>query len=178
MLILGMLILVLGLLFGCSLPRPIATEEGNQPTATQAAQATQKPTPTPEPQAKELTFGDTFDFDGFTITLGTAVEWDTVQNQFSDLDGADVIKLPIHIVNNSGETGSLNMFYIKKFGSKGTALESVGSYFDGEIDYAGEMRPGAEMDSFMAILYDGDGDYYIEFDNYSENLEVKLPIAK
>lgn len=165
---------------GCSGPKPQVPEEESvdKPAVTQRAKATSRPTPTPVPAAKELSFGDTFAFDGFTITLGTEMEWDVLDNQFSDLDGADVMKLPIHLVNNSGETGSLNMFYIKKYGSKGTTLDSVGAYFDGEVNFAGDMRSGAEMDTFMAILYDGDGDYYIEFDNYKEKIEVKLPVVK
>ena len=72
------------------------------------------------------------------------------------------------------------MFYYKFFGSKGNELDSVGSYFsdEGDIDSAKEMRPGSSQNTHMHILYDGDGDYYINFDNFHEKLEVKIPIVK
>lgn len=52
------------------------------------------------------------------------------------------------------------MFYYDLFGSKGTKLDGVSSYFDNNIDY------------------DGDGKYSIDFDNYSQEVSLKFDIIK
>ena len=132
---------------------------------------------------KELTFGSTFVFDDLEITIGNAedVTWDKVDNQFSDKNGADVIVLPVTVKNLKDESHSLNMFYYKFYGSAGTELESVSSYFsDSDIGFAGDMRTGASITSAFHLVYDGDGDYYIEFSGWiaSDKIEVKLPITK
>lgn len=126
----------------------------------------------------EMTFGSTFEFDGVQIQMGDTYEWVVVENQFADSNGADAIKLPITVTNLSDETHGLNMFYFTVYGSAGTKLDNISAYFDNDISWEGEMRSGATLEAYMHILYDGDGDYYIEFDNYSEKIEVKLPIAK
>lgn len=102
----------------------------------------------------------------------------TVENQYSDHNGASVVAIPITVVNNSDETKGLNMFYFKVFGSNGTELDTISTYFtESDIEWAGEARSGATMESTMHILYDGDGEYVIEFDNFAEQVEVKLPIT-
>ncbi|WP_040196505.1 lipoprotein [Candidatus Soleaferrea massiliensis] len=126
----------------------------------------------------ELTYDTPFAFDGFEITFGSGVEWTKLDNQFSDLDGADVVKIPMKITNKSGETKALNLFYYSIYGSKGTKQDSISVYFDDDIGLASDMRDGASQDSYMHILYDGDGDYFVEFNNFTEKLEVKLPIQK
>lgn len=132
---------------------------------------------------KELTFGSTFEFDDLEITIGTEIGWTAVDNQFSDHNGADVIALPITIKNLKDETHGLNMFYYDFYGSNGTKLDSVSSYFmDEEVGFAAgadSLRSGATEEAKMFILYDGDGDYYIEFSTMlGSPTEVKLPIAK
>lgn len=127
---------------------------------------------------EEYTFGSSFEFDDLEITLGSNFSMITLDNQLSDLDGNNVIKLPIKVKNLSDETHGLNMFYFKFYGSKGTELDSVSAYFDDDVSWSGEMRPDSELETNMHILYDGDGDYYIELDNYSTKIEVKLPITK
>ena len=131
-----------------------------------------------EPEDTTLAFDTPFSFDGFEVTLGSGIEWTMVDNEFSEYYGADVIKVPITIVNNNSETTRFNSFYYTFFGSKGVELDIVSAYFDDDVSDIGELRPGATSSAYMHILYDGDGDYYISFDNYSEELEIKLPIAK
>lgn len=149
------------------------TDSGNQQQT-----ASNEPTPTPEPEEKELSYGDTFTFDGFEITISDSIEWGVVENRFSDHNGSDVALVPVHVKNNSGETGKINMFNIKYFGSQGTELDVVSAYFDNCIDFAGDLRDGAEYDTYLTLLYDGDGDYYVVFENFTESVEAKLPITK
>lgn len=138
---------------------------------------------TTEAESKELTFGSTFVFDDLEITIGNEedVTWDKIDNEFSDKNGADVIVLPVTVKNLKDESHSLNMFYYKIYGSAGTEADTASAYFsDSDIEYAGDMRSGASVTSAFHIVYDGDGDYYIEFSELfaSDKIEVKLPIAK
>jgi hypothetical protein len=128
----------------------------------------------------KFNLGDTFTFDNLEITLGTNIEWSVVVNQFSDKNGSDVIKLPITVKNLKDETHGLNMFYFTFFGPDGTKLDSVSSFFmDDSIDFAGDMRSGAIQNAFMYILYDGNGDYFVEFSMlFGNTIEVKVPIQK
>lgn len=133
---------------------------------------------TTKEEKKSFTLGDTFTFDNFEITLGKSITTDTVKNQFSDHNGESVIVVPATIKNIGDETDSLNMFYIEYYGSKGTSVDGVSSYFKNSIEDAGNMRPGASMDVFVYILYDGDGVYGIDFDNYSETKTVEFKVTK
>jgi len=127
-------------------------------------------------ETKELTFGSDIDLDGYTINFSNNYSIVTLENQFSELNGANIVRIPVHVKNNSGETGNINMFYLKYFGSKGTQLDGVSTYFDNSLEFAGELRNGAEYDAYVYMPYDGDGDYIVAFDNYKVYKEVVLPI--
>ena len=167
------------LLMGCSntaKPTDQKPNDNNNSENTPSSEPVNESTPEP---ASELTLGSTFSFDGFEITLYDTIEWDVLSNQFSDKDGSDVFLIPFHVKNNTEETGMLNPFYVKYFGSTGVSIDDISTYFDGSFGFSSdELRPGAEYDSKFALLYDGDGDYYIEFESFSEHLEVKIPVTK
>lgn len=130
------------------------------------------------PAQSELTFDVPFEFDGFSITFGSGVTTSVLDNQFSDLNGSTVVVVPMSVTNNSDETRALNMFYMKAFGPSGAELDDVSSYFmDNDVDWMGELRPGATAETTMHILYEGNGDYYVSFENFGESQEVRLPIA-
>lgn len=134
---------------------------------------------TEETQDLSNGFGTTITFDDLEITFGDTYNWTTVDNQFADYYGADIIELPIHITNIGNENKSLNIFYVKVFGSNGTELDEQGAYFDDlGLFYAGELRPGAEKDIALYIPYDGDGTYYVNFDNFRTEIEVGFEIQK
>lgn len=159
--------------------QPSNADNQQQPVAANPTpEPTSIPTPTSKPEKKELTYGDTFTFDGFELTIYDTIEWTSIVNKYSDYNGKEVVLIPVHIKNLSGETGTINMFYINLFGSAGTELDSVSTYFDNILGYSGDLRDGAEADVYLAVLYDGDGDYYVEFDSFGEKVEVKLPILK
>lgn len=124
------------------------------------------------------TLGNTFTFDGFTITIGRSYSFSTVNNQFSEYNGQYAILLPVTVTNNNSETDHLNMFCYDFFGSKGTELPSVAAYFDDSIDWAGDLRSGSTYTKNMCILYDGNGTYSIEFDNYSEKVNVEFTVSR
>lgn len=121
-----------------------------------------------------------FEFDELEITIGNEISFTTLDNEFSDLNGSDVVKVPITVKNKKDESHQLNMFYLKTFGTQGTQLDDVSSYFMDQdaIEFAGELMPEASYTKYLYFLYDGNGTYVIKFDNYSKKIEFKLDIQK
>ena len=155
---------------------PPSGDVSTAPPTTSGSNASGEATPTPAP-SKDKTFGDLIEFDDLEIVFSNEIIWTAVSNQFSDKNGMDVFLVPITIKNTKNETHGLNMFYYDLYGSKGTKLDGVGSFFDGEVGSAGNMRSGAIQEAVMAFLYDGDGDYFVEFSQiFGDTIEVRLPI--
>jgi hypothetical protein len=126
----------------------------------------------------ELTLGSTFNFDDLEITIGESLNWVKLTNSYSEYNNADVIEIPIKVKNLKDETHGLSFVYCSFYGSKGTKLEDVGAYFDNDAFKANKMRTGATREAHMHILYDGDGDYFLEIDNISDKFEIKIPVKK
>lgn len=124
------------------------------------------------------TLGDTFEFDGFEITFDKNYSFVTLNNQFSEHDGKDVVRLGATIKNNSGTTDSINMFFISYFGSNGTELDDVNYYFDENINEAGDLRDGSSYHKYFYFLYDGNGKYGIDFNNYVSKRTVEFDINR
>lgn len=122
--------------------------------------------------------GDTFEFDNLEITLGKDITYTTVTNQFSEYNGMDVIQIPITVKNLKNDTHGLNMFYYKAYGSQGSQLKTVSSFFDDGIDFAGDLRTGASYTKNMYFLYDGNGKYTIEFKKITKKIIVEFNIQK
>jgi len=157
----------------------ITTTEPEITTAAEITVAETTVIKTTEKIIKMPSYGDVIIFDDLEIVFGNDISWSKLSNQFSDKNDMDVFFIPIEIKNIKNETHSLNQFYYKQYGSKGTQLDSVGYYFDGEVSLSGNMRSGATIKSFMAFLYDGDGDYYVEFNTFlGKPLEVKLSVKQ
>lgn len=120
-----------------------------------------------------------FKFDDLEITISDDISFTTINNEFSDLNHKDIIVIPVTIKNLKDETHSLNMFFYKFYGSKGTGIDSASAYFmDESVDFGGELRAGATYTKNFYIAYDGNGDYYVEFNNFSQKIEIKIPINK
>lgn len=123
-------------------------------------------------------FDETFIFDSLEITIGSNYSFEVVKNRFSDYNNHTALKLPITVKNISNDTHGLNMFDYTCYGSNGTEVKGLGSYFDEDIDYAGDLRSGASYTKYMYFEYDGDGIYALEFDNYSTKVTVEFKIKK
>lgn len=123
--------------------------------------------------------GDTFTFDGFEITLSEEVTYTTVPNQFSEHYGKDVIRVAATVKNNNDETDSLSSFDYKFFGTQGAELGSLTYYFDDSVGQAGELRAGGSYEAAFYLLYDGNGTYAIEFDDwFDEKVSVEFEISR
>lgn len=127
---------------------------------------------------KKYNLGETFIFDGLELKFDDKYSFTTVNNKYSEHNGKSVIKLGVNVKNLSSEKNRLNMFFYKTFGTQGTELDSITAYFDDVVDYAGELKPGASYKTYFYILYDGNGEYSIDFDNYSEEMSVEFNVTK
>lgn len=126
----------------------------------------------------KYTLGDTIIFDDLELTFDKEYTFTSVENRFSDYNGKPVIKIGVNVKNLSSEKHYLNMFYYDFFGSQGTELDGVSSYFEEAVDDAGELKSGASYKKYFYILYDGNGTYSIDFDNYSQEISVEFEIVK
>lgn len=127
---------------------------------------------------KSIGLGETFIFDELEITLGKDISFTKIDNEYSDYYGKTVVKLPITVKNLKDETHSLNMFYYNVFGASGTETKSVTIYFDDGIDEAGDLRTGASYTKYMYFIYDQDGEYAIEFDDFVSKVTVEFDVKK
>lgn len=112
--------------------------------------------------------GDTFQFDGSNglveLTFEDNISFTHINNQFSELDGELVIVLPVTMTNIGDDVASLNLFDVTEFGSQGTSLESIDFLVDGDdIRWGSEILPGASLESYFHLLYDGSGQYMVRF---------------
>lgn len=128
---------------------------------------------------KEVGLGETFTFDDLEITVGQDISFTKIDNEWSEHDGKEVVKVPVTVKNIKDETHSLNMFYYSFYGSQGTQLNSASSYFDEGLDEAGDLRSGASYTKYFYFLYDGNGTYSIEFsDVWSPKITVNFEVNK
>lgn len=115
--------------------------------------------------SEQLATSNIVNFDGLQIEFTQNVKVDTVDNEYSEYNGTKVIGVPITITNVSDDTNYLNMFYLKVYGSSGVQSKTLNNYFDdGDMIY-NKLRSGASVEGYIYIPYDGDGDYYVSFDN-------------
>lgn len=128
---------------------------------------------------KKVNIDETFTFGDFEISIGNNYSIVQVENEYSQYNGKDVIKLPVTLKNTSDRSTHLNMFYHTYYGPSGKSLAKVAVLFsDDSLDYASDLEPGESYTKYMYILYDGDGKYRIEFNNYKEKKTVEFTINK
>ena len=133
---------------------------------------------TGETEKKTVGLGETFTFDDLEITLGKDISFTKIKNEYSEHNGKTVVKLPITVKNLKDETHGLNMFYYKVYGANGSEASTVTTYFDDGVDDAGDLRSGASYTKYMYFLYDADGQYAIEFDDWSTKVSVEFDVKK
>lgn len=116
-------------------------------------------------QAKNIySAGENFEFDGLTLNVSPTYTLSVINNQFSDYNGKTVVALPITVTNNKNEASTLNMFSYKVYGAGGVELDKPSAYFmDDSVDYGGNLQPGSSYTKNLYFVYDGNGEYKIEF---------------
>jgi hypothetical protein len=123
--------------------------------------------------------GSKFSFDNFEISIGNNYSFVVVDNDYSQYNGQSVIKLPVTLKNTSSEKDHLNMFYHSYTGPTGKSLPKLGAFWsDDSLEYGDDLLPGESYTKYIYLLYDGDGKYKIDFNNYKEKKTVEFSIKK
>ena len=118
----------------------------------------------------QFSLGETFEFDGLAITIEDNFSWGEIDDSWSDLDGETYFYLPVTFTNIGEESNSLNLWDFTVFGSNEAALESIDWEVEGDdITNEPDVRPGVTVEGYLHILFDGDGEYLIEFDTWDED---------
>ena len=126
----------------------------------------------------KVKLGDTFTFNNFELTIGKEVSFSKVEASYSDKNGTEVVAVPITIKNVGEETKSFNYFYTTYFGSKGTELSGIEYYFEDSIYKTGSLRSGGSINAKMYFIYDGDGTYAVEFNDFTDKYELEFEVKK
>jgi YbbR domain-containing protein len=120
---------------------------------------------------KQSELNKTIKFDNFEITISPNVE-------IFEHRGKDTIKIPISVKNIKSETHTLYSFLIACFDPNGVETENVSLFLDDRVK-SDKIRGGATANYSLYFLYNGDGDYFIEFGGHGRNkVDVKIPITK
>ena len=74
------------------------------------------------------------------------------------------------------------MFFYSVYGANGTEVSNVSTLWitdkEDVLDYAGDLRTGASYTKYIYAIYDGDGTYAIEFNDFSTKITVEVEVAK
>jgi len=128
-----------------------------------------------------LSFGSTFEWQDLQITFGDDVQWATIDNMLSDYDGEYYFAIPILIENITDSTQTWSPSDMTFFGSNGTESSSIWLWIDYNASPLGtDIRSGGVLNTYVHFLYDGDGNYFIEFSRLLSNdtAEAMFPISR
>ena len=118
-----------------------------------------------------------FEFEGLKISISPEYTFTTIENKFSDYFENPVIAVPVTITNVSEETKYLYSGDVELFNPAGISLDSIHYLMDDGDDLFKDLRSGATQESYLYVLYDGDGDYYFEFQDFDYAIEIKYPVV-
>lgn len=122
--------------------------------------------------------GQRFRFNDLEVTVGTKYKFDTVKNEYSTYNGKTAIGIPVTVKNLKKEDQNLSVYFCTVNGPKGTMSTSVDMFFEDNFAYADKLKTGDYTTKYLYVLYEGDGKYTIEFNNYSEDITVELDVKK
>lgn len=116
-------------------------------------------------------------FDNMEMTISMENIYLTkIENEHNDLYGQPIVAVPMTVKNCGDETNSLNHFFAHYYGAQGKEMDMLYFDFDDGMDIYTSLRPGASIEGNFYMVYDGDGDYYIRFNNFSEDKEIAVPV--
>lgn len=116
-------------------------------------------------------------FDNMEMTIHTDdIHLTKSEQEHSDYYEKPIVIVPMTIKNCGDETNSLNHFYAHYYGSQGKEMDMLYFDFDDGMDIYTSLRPGASIEGNFYMVYDGDGDYYIRFNNFLEDKEIAVPV--
>lgn len=141
--------------------------------------------PTSTPQTAPLptnsyTYGSTFKFSDFTITMGNSDEarLSVLLRNDSYYNGNLYFYIPVTITNNSNKPSKLNYYYVSFFCPDGSPEMQYKKEMGFKDDFSNmdNLEPGETKTVRMYVVYESNGDYIFSFKNTNENIVFKLAI--
>jgi len=121
----------------------------------------------------EFTLDELFVFDNLEIIISADGSWGTIESRWSDLDGEDYFVLPVTATNIGNSTNRFPSWNITIFGPGGIELDDISWDVDGDdITRSGDIRAGATLEGDLHILFDGYGEYVIEFSDWDDTIQI------
>ena len=175
--------LLVGTLVGCDndASTPPAAQQPAPPVMNENTNDDVEKAEVQDAEESMITFGSTFYWDDFEIVVGAVEEvsvWN-IDNQFSDRNGEREFGIPVTITNHSGETRALSSFEMTTFNPSGVESSDF-PWFD--MDYGitwVDVRNGATANGYFVIPFEGNGYYWIEFNEFLGQgfVELQFPIT-
>jgi len=177
----------------------LAACEGNEaaPNAAdpQAESQNQIVFPGEEPDFEELplvfghTLTETFQiWEQFEITFGDNISFVTIDTMPEDNDlrgfyNAEIAKIPITVTNISGSDipgglgfGSYRVYYFDG-DRQDTYVVFLDELYDNIIVSHNDLPAGATVESYLPIVFTGNGDYWLRFPGPG-GMEIRLPVSR
>jgi hypothetical protein len=123
----------------------------------------------------EFSLGEMFEFEGLEITFEDDISWGVIDTGRSDLDGEHYFFLPITVTNTSEESRRFP-WNVTTFDPNGREInQRINSLVENnDITRLGGIRTGATAESYFHILFNGSGEYVIEFDSWRNDITLQV----
>lgn len=132
---------------------------------------------------KIYTIGDKFEVyqykEKYEISIGTTYSIETFSDEYSDLNGKQVVKMPITIKNLGTSSSHMISSYVKYYGPDGNEITTDFSYeYDDGIGMAGDLLSGSSYTKNIYFEYKGAGNYTVEFEGYKDDSDNYEEVRK
>ena len=101
-----------------------------------------------------------------------------VRSRFSDHDGAYAFYIPVTVTNTGTGGNGLQEWYMTIYSPEGRAVDVLWQWYFEETNIfaQGNILQNVTKQGHIYVLYSGDGDYVIEFNNFAESAEWNVTI--
>jgi len=114
----------------------------------------------------EFSFGETLVFDNLEITFMGSIS-------FIDVSDERIMRIPVTVTNIGDDTNSFPTWQVTSFGPDGLELGRIPWGAPDDISRPStNIRPGASRTNYFSLLFDGYGEYIIEFSRWDDTLQV------
>jgi len=164
-------------LIGCS------SKENNNETTLADQQELQEEVEQEEEQEEAdknmitVSYGESFIFDDMEITFQNEISWHTIENQYSDINGAETFAVAITVTNKKNEANYLKISEFRQYDPNGELQDPMALLND--LSWASELNSGETLEAQIQFIYEGNGEYTIMFnDGWGNGVIALLPISK
>ena len=122
-------------------------------------------------------FNEPFVLGDWEILVSDHVSFAIINNDWSDYHLKEVVTFPVTVKNIGVENQTFLIdVSVTGYGSKGTEVAEVSYYFVDD-NYV-KIRPNASITLQMSFIYDGNGIYALEFDDWFNSAVIETAIVK